>query len=72
MSMSWCRETQMETMPLTCRGVIFAIAHVRGGGDLGQYWYLDGKLGSKRNTFKDTIAAATHLIKVRCCCQGSC
>ena len=47
-----------------CRGVIFAIAHVRGGGDLGQYWYLDGRLGNKPNTFKDTVAAATHLIKV--------
>ena len=47
-----------------CRGVIFAIAHVRGGGDLGQYWYLDGKMGNKPNTFKDTVAAATHLIQV--------
>ena len=46
------------------RGVIFAIAHVRGGGDLGQYWYLDGKMGNKPNTFKDTVAAATHLIQV--------
>ncbi len=51
---------------LLCRGVIFAIAHVRGGGDLGQYWYLDGKMGNKPNTFKDTIAAATHLIQVCC------
>ena len=37
---------------------------MRGGGDLGQYWHLDGKLGNKPNTFKDTIAAATHLIQV--------
>ena len=50
-----------------CRGFIFAIAHVRGGGDLGQYWYLDGRLGNKPNTFKDTVAAATHLIKVYRC-----
>lgn len=47
-----------------CRGVIVAIAHVRGGGDLGQYWYLDGKMGNKPNTFKDTVAVAIHLIQV--------
>lgn len=58
-----------ETSPdqSVCRGFIFAIAHVRGGGDLGQYWHLDGRLGNKPNTFKDTVAAATHLIKVSGC-----
>ena len=70
--MSGKKQTQARLRSLTCRGVIFAIAHVRGGGDLGQYWYLDGKLSSKQNTFKDTIAAATHLIKVCCCCQAWC
>ncbi|RAL20118.1 oligopeptidase B [Lujinxingia litoralis] len=44
------------------RGVIFAIAHIRGGGELGRPWYLDGKLERKQNTFDDFIAASEHLI----------
>jgi oligopeptidase B len=45
------------------RGVIFAIAHVRGGGDMGREWYDNGKLLKKKNTFTDFIACAEHLIK---------
>ena len=44
------------------RGVAVAIAHVRGGDDLGRQWYLAGKLKNKPNTFTDTIAAARALI----------
>ena len=44
------------------RGVVFAIAHVRGGGELGRYWYEEGKLEQKPNTFTDFIAAAEHLV----------
>jgi oligopeptidase B len=44
------------------RGVVFAIAHVRGGGDLGRAWYEFGKRLYKRNTFTDFIACAEHLI----------
>lgn len=44
------------------RGFIFAIAHVRGGGEMGRYWYDDGKLLHKKNTFTDFIAVAKHLI----------
>ncbi|GAA3590905.1 S9 family peptidase [Klugiella xanthotipulae] len=44
------------------RGVIFAIAHVRGGGEMGRYWYEEGKLLAKNNTFTDFIACAEHLI----------
>jgi len=44
------------------RGVVFAIAHVRGGGELGRQWYEDGKLGRKRNTFTDFVAVARHLV----------
>lgn len=44
------------------RGVIFAIAHVRGGGDMGREWYEDGKLLHKKNTFTDFIACAEYLI----------
>lgn len=44
------------------RGVVFAVAHVRGGGELGRQWYEDGKLLHKRNTFTDFVACAEHLI----------
>jgi oligopeptidase B len=44
------------------RGFVFAIAHIRGGGELGRKWYEDGRLLAKRNTFTDFIACAEHLI----------
>ncbi len=44
------------------RGVVFAVAHVRGGGEMGRQWYEDGKLRAKRNTFTDFVAAARHLV----------
>jgi oligopeptidase B len=44
------------------RGVAFAIAHIRGGDDLGQQWYLDGKLDKRENTFKDFVDVAKGLI----------
>jgi oligopeptidase B len=44
------------------RGFVFAIAHVRGGGELGRHWYEDGKLLRKRNTFTDFVACAEDLI----------
>lgn len=44
------------------RGVNFAIAHVRGGGELGRPWYEDGRLEHKANTFTDFVAAGEHLI----------
>ena len=47
---------------LVDRGIIFAIAHIRGGGELGEKWYLEGKLLNKKNTFKDYISCAEHLI----------
>ena len=43
------------------RGFVWAIAHPRGGGELGRRWYLEGRLLNKRNTFTDTIACARHL-----------
>ncbi len=46
------------------RGVIFAVAHIRGGGEMGRRWYEQGKLTSKRNTFTDFIACAKHLQEV--------
>ena len=50
-------------LSLVDRGYIFAIAHVRGGMDLGWDWYEDGKLLNKKNTFTDFIACAEYLIK---------
>ncbi len=44
------------------RGITFAIAHIRGGGDLGDIWHEEGKKKLKRNTFLDYIACANHLI----------
>jgi oligopeptidase B len=45
------------------RGVIIAIAHIRGGGEMGRKWYEDGKFLNKKNTFTDFIACAEHLIE---------
>ncbi len=50
-------------LPLLDRGIIYVIAHVRGGSEMGHSWYEDGKLLKKRNTFTDFIAAAEHLIQ---------
>ncbi|MCQ4268203.1 S9 family peptidase [Pseudomonas stutzeri] len=49
-------------LSLLDRGFIFAIAHVRGGGDLGEAWYRAGKLEHKPNTFSDFIACAEQLL----------
>ncbi len=50
-------------LSLIGRGFVFAIAHVRGGEDLGRHWYEDGKLLAKKNTFTDFIACAEQLIR---------
>jgi oligopeptidase B len=49
-------------LSLIDRGFLFAIAHVRGGGELGRHWYEQGKLGAKNNTFSDFVACAHHLV----------
>ena len=50
-------------LSLLQRGFVFAIAHIRGGEDLGRAWYEDGKLLKKKNTFTDFIACAEHLVQ---------
>jgi oligopeptidase B len=52
-------------LPLLQRGVMYAIAHVRGGGELGQAWYEDGKLLNKMHTFEDFIDVAKHFIETK-------
>jgi oligopeptidase B len=49
-------------LSLLDRGVVFALAHVRGGGEMGKAWHDDGRMAKKRNTFTDFIAAAEHLV----------
>ena len=52
-------------LSLLDRGFVFAIAHVRGGQELGRRWYDGGRLGQKRNTFTDFIACAEYLVAQR-------
>ena len=49
-------------LSLLDRGVVFAIAHVRGGGEMGRHWYDQGKVLQKQNTFTDFVACARHLV----------
>ena len=49
-------------LSLLDRGAAFAIAHVRGGGEMGRRWYDEGKLFRKQNTFSDFLACARHLV----------
>jgi oligopeptidase B len=51
----------ISRLSLLDRGVGFAIAHVRGGGEMGRRWYDEGKMLSKENTFTDFVACARHL-----------
>src|SRR4051794_4458700 len=52
----------VERLPLLERGFVYAIAHVRGGGEKGQGWYRAGKLESRMNTFRDFLSAAEALV----------
>jgi oligopeptidase B len=51
-----------KRLSLLDRGFVFAIAHIRGGSEMGRAWYEDGRLMQKKNTFTDFIASAEHLI----------
>ena len=55
---------------LVDRGITFAIAHIRGGGDLGDTWHEEGKKKLKKNTFLDYVACANHLIDQRYTYKG--
>jgi oligopeptidase B len=51
-----------SVLSLLERGMVFAVAHVRGGGELGRGWYEHGKLLEKKNTFNDFVDCARHLV----------
>ncbi len=53
----------LSRLSLLDRGVVYAIAHVRGGGELGRGWYENGRTLTKRNTFTDFVACADHLLE---------
>ena len=53
----------LARLSLLDRGFIWAIAHIRGGEEMGRQWYEDGKMLHKKNTFLDFIACAEYLIK---------
>nr|CCA21588.1 serine protease family S09A putative [Albugo laibachii Nc14] len=61
-----CMETgfQSSLVPLLNRGIIYVIAHIRGGGEMGRSWYDNGKFLQKRNTFTDFISCAETLVKI--------
>jgi len=53
----------ISRISLLDRGFVYAIAHIRGGGEMGRHWYDDGKMLRKINTFTDFIACARHVVK---------
>jgi len=55
-------EFSSDRLSLLDRGVVYALAHVRGGGELGKDWHDQGKMFSKKNTFTDFIACAEYLV----------
>ena len=52
-----------NVLSLVDRGMVYAIAHIRGGQEMGRQWYDDGKMMKKKNTFTDFIDVAEYLVK---------
>ncbi|MGV0626511.1 S9 family peptidase [Mycolicibacter minnesotensis] len=67
-----CEDPQFSIARLSLldRGMVFAVAHVRGGGELGRLWYDHGKLLEKKNSFTDFVAVGRHLIDAQVCRPG--
>ena len=62
---------KQSILSLVDRGFVYAIAHVRGGDDMGYSWYLDAKFLKKKNTFEDFIACTEELIKEKYTSKGN-
>ncbi len=60
--LSYDPEFDRDRLSLLERGVVFGIAHIRGGSEQGRRWYDEGKLLHKRNTFDDFVACVRHLV----------
>jgi oligopeptidase B len=60
---SWDPYFSNNRVSLLDRGFVFALAHVRGGEEMGRHWYDDGRMLNKKNTFTDFIAVAENLVK---------
>lgn len=60
---SYDAEFSSQRISLLDRGFVFAIAHIRGGGDMGRQWYEHGKYLNKKNTFYDFIACGEYLVE---------
>ncbi|CAN1213205.1 S9 family peptidase [Tumidithrix helvetica PCC 7403] len=58
-------------LSLLDRGFVFAIAHIRGGSEMGRQWYEDGKFLKKKNTFYDFVACAEHLAQEKYTSKGN-
>lgn len=67
-----CEDPQFSIARLSLldRGMVFAVAHVRGGGELGRLWYEHGRLLEKKNSFSDFVAVGRHLIDAGVCRPG--
>ncbi|MEB3019456.1 S9 family peptidase [[Mycobacterium] crassicus] len=67
-----CEDPQfsISRLSLLDRGMVFAVAHVRGGGEMGRLWYERGKLLEKKNSFTDFVAVGRHLIDAGVCEPG--
>jgi oligopeptidase B len=52
-----------QRLALLDRGVVYAIAHIRGGGEMGKEWHEQGRMMTKKNTFTDFVASADYLVK---------
>ncbi|CAJ1509400.1 S9 family peptidase [[Mycobacterium] holstebronense] len=67
-----CEDPQFSIARLSLldRGMVFAVAHVRGGGEMGRLWYERGKLLEKKNSFTDFVAVGRHLIDAGVCRPG--
>jgi len=61
--MSMMPSFSVARLSMVDRGMVYAIAHIRGGMEKGRQWYLDGKLKKKKNTFRDFISCANYLKK---------